>query len=76
MVENVVPVQLMHSVLASLGPVPAPHAEHVVRSALTTFGESQLIQSAPNAEYVVPVHGTHAVRSAFGSSPGEHTEHV
>ena len=76
MVENVVPVQLMHSVLASFGPVPAAQAEHAVCSALTTFGISQLTQSAPNDEYVVPVHGTHAVRSALGSSPGEHAEQL
>ena len=71
-VENVVPTQLMHSVLSSLGPVPAGHAEHVVRSALTTFGASQVTQSCPKPEYVVPVHATQAVRLTFGSSPGAH----
>ena len=43
MVEKVVPVQLTHCAVRSpLGPVPAPHAEHVVLSALTTFGASQV----------------------------------
>ena len=70
MVENVVPVQLMHSVLSPLGPVPAAHAEHVVLSALTTFDPPQSTHAEPKPECVVPVHATHAVRSAFGSSPG------
>ena len=50
MLENVVPVQLMHSVLASFGPVPAPHAEHVVRSLFTTFGVSHAVHSTPKLE--------------------------
>ena len=69
-VEYVVPTQLMHCVLSALGPVPAGHAEHVVRSALTTLGASQDTQSCPKLEYVVPAHATQAVRLSFGAWPG------
>ena len=72
MVENVVPTQLMHCVLSWVGPRPAGQAEHVVRSLLTTLGESQDTQSCPKPEYVVPIHATQAVRLTFGSSPGAH----
>jgi hypothetical protein len=75
-VEYVVPRQLTHSVRLPLGPVPAAHAEHVVRSALTTFGISQSTQSAPKAEKVVPLHAAHSVRSAFGWEPGGQTSHA
>ena len=71
-VENVVPTQLIHCVLSSFGPLPAGHAEHVVRSALTTFGGSHVTQSCPKPEYVVPLHATQAVRLTFGASPGAH----
>jgi hypothetical protein len=50
MVEKVVPVQLIHSVLSSLGPVPAAHEEQVVLSVLTTFGEPQSMHSTPKLE--------------------------
>ena len=49
-VEKVVPTQLIHSVLSSLGPVPAVHAEHVVLAVLTTFGASHAVHSTPKLE--------------------------
>jgi hypothetical protein len=76
MVEKVAPLQLMHSVLSSFGPVPAPQGEQVVLSLLTTLGAAQSAHSMPKPEDVVPVHDTQAVRFTFGSSPGEQAEHV
>ena len=66
------PVQLMHSVLSSLGPVPAAQAEHVVFSALTTFGALQSMHSIPKVEYVVPSQCSHSERSAEGTLPAIH----
>ena len=43
-----------------------------MRSALTTFGISQLTQSAPKLEYVAPSHCSHIERSAEGALPGTH----
>ena len=71
-VENVVPTQLMHCVLSSLGPVPAGHAEHVVRSALTTFGSLHSVHSIPKPEYVVPAHASQVERFALGALPAKH----
>ena len=77
-VENVVFTQLMHSVLSALGPVPAPHAEQVVRSLLTTFGALHSTHSMPNVEYsmVVALPTAHCVQSlwsAFDCLPGGQT---
>ena len=68
-VENVVFTQLMHSVLSALGPVPAPHAEQVVRSLLTTFGALHSTHSMPNVEYSIPLHASHVERSSDGALP-------
>jgi hypothetical protein len=67
MVEKVAPLQLMHSVLSSFGPVPAPQAEQVVLSSLTMLGAAHSAHSMPKPEYVVPVHDTQAAWSAEGA---------
>ena len=71
-VENVVPTQLLQTVLSPLGPLPAGQAEHVVRSPLTTRGALHSEHSVPKTENVAPVHDSHLERSADGALPAGH----
>ena len=63
------PVQGTQSVLSLLGPVPAPHAEQVVRSLLTTFGALHSVHSMPNIEYMAPLQVSQLERSVVGALP-------
>ena len=63
------PVQGTQSVLSLLGPVPAPQAEQVVRSLLTTFGALHSMHSIPNIEYMVPLQVSQLERSVAGALP-------
>ena len=63
------PVQSTQSVLSLLGPVPAPHAEQVVRSLLTTFGALHSVHSIPNIEYMAPLQVSQLERSVVGALP-------
>ena len=65
-----VPLHGMHSVRSAFGPVPAGHAEQVVRSVLTTRGERQVVHSIPNGEKCTASHIWHSDLSGNGAEPG------
>ena len=69
MVEYVFPVQAVHPVLATLGPVPAEHAVHVALKLSTTFGATHSWHSMPKLEYVDPAQATQDARSPAGWVP-------
>ena len=58
-----------HPVRSLFGPVPAGQAEHNVRSAFTTLGNTHSEHSTPNIEKVIPSQATQAERSVAGSVP-------